>query len=95
MIAAIQDQVAEISDRYASGLIGSVQANFRDSQLTVRVGEGWYSLMGDRQSHLADDLLQRSLELDFNKLEIRDATDELVARSPVVGSHMVILQHKA
>ncbi|MBE9128996.1 hypothetical protein IQ257_24430 [Coleofasciculus sp. LEGE 07092] len=94
LIAAIQNQVAEITDQYANGLIQSIQANFRGSRLIVTVGEGWYDLDEPQQHQLADEILRRSEELDFSKLNITDPEGTLLARSPVVGSHMVILQRQ-
>ncbi|NJL38716.1 MAG: hypothetical protein HC899_19675 [Leptolyngbyaceae cyanobacterium SM1_4_3] len=44
LIAAIQDQVTEVTNRYANGLIQAIQANFRDSRLIVKVSMGWYEL---------------------------------------------------
>jgi hypothetical protein len=92
LIAAIQDQVAEITNRYANGLIQSIQANFRESRLIVNVSMGWYGLSGDRQNKLADEMLKRAQELDFSKLEITDTEGALLARSPIVGPDMIILQ---
>jgi hypothetical protein len=94
LIAAIQDQVNEVTSRYADGLIQSIQANFRRSRLSVNVSEGWYSLEPARQDQLANDMLKRSQELDFDKLELLDASGTLLARSPVVGSTMVVLQRQ-
>ncbi|MGQ9872252.1 hypothetical protein [Leptodesmis sp.] len=91
-IALIQDQVAEITNQYANGLVQSVQANFRASRLTVNVGEGWYGLSENQQSKLANDLLKRTQQLNFSKLELTDSEGTLVARSPVVGREMVILR---
>ncbi|MDX2229357.1 MAG: hypothetical protein NW220_06950 [Leptolyngbyaceae cyanobacterium bins.349] len=92
LIARIQDQVAEVSDQYVSGLIQSVQANFRSSRLLVKVGTGWYSLLPTQQDSLANDILQRAQQLNFVKLELLDPDSNLLARSPVVGSEMVVLQ---
>lgn len=92
LIARIQDQVAEISNQYVSGLIQSVQANFRVSRLTVKVGDGWYELSEPQQDNLANEMLRRAQELNFSKLEITDPEATLLARSPVVGTEMVILQ---
>jgi hypothetical protein len=94
LIARIQDQVAEISNQYVNGLIQSVQANFRSSQLTVKVGNGWYGLSQPQQNKLADEMLGRMQELDFSKLEITDIEGTLLARSPVVGSEMIILKRE-
>ena len=94
LIAAIQNQVAEITGQYGNGLIKSIQANFPGSRLVVKVSDGWYDLKESKQNTLADDILRRSKELDFSKLEITDMKGTLLARSPVVGSNMVILKRE-
>ena len=92
LIARIQDQVASISNHYASGLVQSVQANFRGSRLIVNMGDGWYGLSRSQQDSLANEILRRSQTLDFLKLEMVDGTGKLLARSPVVGSEMIVLK---
>lgn len=92
LIARIQDQVAAVSDQYVNGLIQAVQANFRASRLTVKVGDGWYGLLPIQQDNLANDMLKRAQQLNFVKLEVTDTKGMLLARSPVVGSEMVVLQ---
>jgi hypothetical protein len=94
LIASIQNQVAEITDQYGSGLIKSIQANFPGSRLVVKVTDGWYDLKAPQQNKLADNILRRSQELDFSKLEITDIEGTLLARSPVVGANMVILKRQ-
>jgi hypothetical protein len=92
LIARIQDQVAEVSNQYVNGLIQSVQANFRSSLLTVKVGDDWYTLEQAQQNKLANEMLDRAQQLNFVKLEMTDPESSLLARSPVVGSEMVILK---
>ena len=94
LIAAIQNQVAEVTERYGNGLIQSIEANFPGSRLVVKVSDGWYNLKPAQQDKLADEVLRRSNELDFSKLEITDPEGTLLARSPVVGSNMVILKRQ-
>jgi hypothetical protein len=94
LIAAIENQVAEISDRIASGLIKSIQANFRTSNLTVKISDDWYTLKESQQDKLAAKILQRSQELDFTHLEIIDSQDKLIARNPVVGTEIVIFKRQ-
>ncbi|MEH2325265.1 MAG: hypothetical protein V7K32_17235 [Nostoc sp.] len=94
LIAAIENQVAEISDRIASGLIKSIQANFRTSNLTVKISDDWYTLKESQQDKLAAEILQRSQELDFTHLEIIDSQNRLIARSPVVGTDIVIFKRQ-
>lgn len=94
LIAGIQNQVAEITSKYGDGLIKSIEANFGDSRLMVKVGDGWYALKESGQNKLADEVLSRANELDFSKLEIVDLKGTLLARSPVVGPNMVILKRQ-
>jgi hypothetical protein len=95
LIATIENQVAEVSDRFASGLIKSIQANFLTSNLDIKIGDDWYTLSESEQNKLAAEILQRSQELDFTHLEISDSQNRLVARNPVVGSEMVIFRRRA
>ncbi|MEH2194997.1 MAG: hypothetical protein V7K98_20480 [Nostoc sp.] len=94
LIAAIENQVAETSDRIASGLIKSIKANFRTSNLTIKISDDWYTLKESQQDNLAAEILQRSQELDFTHLEIIDSQDKLIARNPVVGNEMVIFKRQ-
>jgi hypothetical protein len=94
LVASIQQQVAEITDRYGNGLIQSIEANFMASRLMVKVSDRWYELKESQQNKLADEILRRSREMDFSKLEITDIQGTLVARNPVVGSNMVILKRQ-
>jgi len=94
LIAAIQKQVAENTERYGNGLIQSIEANFLGSRLIVKVSDGWYDLKESQQNKLADEILRQCSDLDFSKLEITDRKGTLVARSPVVGSNMVILKRQ-
>jgi len=92
LIASIQNQVAEVSDRFAEGLIKSIKANFPRSSLTISVSNEWYNLKSSQQNQLAAKMFQRSQELDFYSLEITDSRGRLIARSPVVGNEMIIFQ---
>lgn len=95
LIAAIENQVAEISDRFASGLIQSIQANFRSSSLAVMISDEWYNLKQAQQEKLLAQMLQRANEMDFSHLDIIDSHGRLVARNPVVGTDMIIFQRRA
>ncbi|WP_413175277.1 hypothetical protein [Anabaena azotica] len=102
LIAAIENQLAEISvsltrngeETISINLIKSIQANFRTSDLTIKISDDWFALETDKQNQLAADILQRSQELDFTHLEILDSQDNLIARNPVVGNEMVIFKRR-
>ncbi|MBD2500774.1 hypothetical protein [Anabaena azotica] len=102
LIASIEKQLAEITsevrpaagDAIASNIVKSIQANFRTSSLTVKINDDWYSLKESEQNQIASQILQRSQELDFSHLEIVDSQDKLIARNPVIGNEMIILQRR-
>jgi hypothetical protein len=62
--------------------------------LIIKVSSDWYDIKPGKQDKLADEMLSRSAEMDFSKLEITDTKGNIVARSPVVGTHMVILKRQ-
>ncbi|MGV2831369.1 hypothetical protein [Myxosarcina sp. GI1(2024)] len=90
LIAAIQERIATITQNYSEAKILSVRADFPASKLIITVSNDWYQLSDSRQSKLADDILERARKLDFSKLELKDADDNLIARSPVVGDRAII-----
>ena len=92
LIAAIQSQVAEITDRMGGGLVKSVDADFSIGLLTVKVAEDWYKLNEVEQNQLASQMWKEANSLDFSKLQIANLSGKLIARSPVVGSEMIILE---
>ncbi|WP_414620754.1 hypothetical protein [Calothrix sp. CCY 0018] len=103
LIAAIQNQVGEISLNLKDSnskngtfaeIIESIQANFLNSYLTIKINNDWYSLQKKQQDKLAAEILQRSQELDFTHLEITDLQGKLIARNPVVGTEMIIFKRK-
>ena len=94
LIAAIQNQVADITGEFANGLVVAIQADFPNSFLTLQVANDWYTFDSAKQDQLAADMWQRSQNLNFEKLEIYDTEGRLVARSPVIGSNMIVWQRK-
>ena len=98
-LAEIQTQMAEVAEPYAPSLdapklIDGVRANTNKERLTVQMGDGWYGLDPAQQDQLANDLWKRSLKLKFSQLAIADAAAKQLARSPVVGSKMVVLRRE-
>ncbi|MBO1055226.1 MAG: hypothetical protein HEQ27_01330 [Dolichospermum sp. JUN01] len=98
LLAAIENQFSDISisvkntkdKNIISQLIKPLQANFRTSDLTVKISDIWYDLEKSQQDKLAAEILQRSQELNFIHLEIVDSQEKIIARSPVVGNEMII-----
>lgn len=94
LIAGIQNQVAEMTNRLGGGLVKSIQANFSSSLLTVKVAEDWYALSELEQNQLANKMWKEANSLDFSKLEIANLQGKLIARSPVIGAEMIILERR-
>ncbi|MFB2892750.1 hypothetical protein ACE1CI_07390 [Aerosakkonemataceae cyanobacterium BLCC-F50] len=94
LIVAIQNQVTDIVGGFADGLIVGIKADFPNNFLSLQVANDWYTFDSAKQDQLAAQMWQRSQELDFEKLEINDTQGRLVARSPVIGSNMIIWQRK-
>lgn len=93
LIASIQSKVAQVTEN-ADIPIASIQANFGASELLVRISDEWYNITASRQDKLASQIFERGKELDFRTVEIADSQGNLVARSPVVGTRMIIVKRQ-
>jgi len=91
-IAKIQTQVSEVANQFGEALLGSVQTNFKRGRLIVALNDGWYQLEPNQQTQLVSDLQNRSRSLNFKKLLVADAKNNLIARSPVTGDQVIILR---
>jgi hypothetical protein len=88
----IQNQLTEAAATYGEGLVDTVRVQPQRNRLAVQVSDGWYGLGATQQDQLANDCFKRSLKLKYSQLDLVDAAGQMVARSPVVGSKMVVLQ---
>ena len=95
LIASIQEQITQEGDRISDGLIQSIQANFAGGSLVIQVKDDWYNLGQSEQDKLAQKLLNKSQQLDFTHLEITDSQGDLLARSPVVGTNIIVFKRVA
>lgn len=92
LIVTIQEQVNQLTQKYEEGLIDSLQADFLNSLLVLKVDRRWYELPLEQQKRLANDMFKRARKLDFTRLEILDLQGYLLARNSLVGNNMVILK---
>jgi hypothetical protein len=58
----------------------------------VQLSNDWYDLDEAEQDELANQMFQQAQKLDFKKLEAVDPEGVLLAREPVIGSEMIIVQ---
>lgn len=92
LVVTIQNEIADITNQYGGGVIESIQVNFPASMLVVQLSNDWYDLDDAEQDELARKMFQQARDLDFKKLEAVDPEGVLLARDPIVGSSMIILQ---
>ncbi len=91
-LAAIQTQLSSAIAGIGDNLIHSVQAQNVTDKLSIALEETWSELSVSEQTQVAQTLLERSQQLKFNKLELRDNYGELVARSPLIGKEIILLK---
>ena len=92
LIAAVQHKVDQMTQDYSQDLVESIVTSFASNTLTIQVADNWYQLADSEQNQLVQEMFHSSQTLDFPKLEIKNNQGTLVARNPVVGKNMVILQ---
>ena len=92
LINSLQEKINKITSQGSDELIVSGEADLLNSRLLLKVSDDWYQLNQSRQDKFANETLKRAQKFKFSKLEIKDLQDNLIARSPVVGNKMVILQ---
>ena len=93
LIATLQTKLAEITDDYDSSLFNNIRVDSAENRLVVEITNDWYELNESRQNKLANEILKRSRQLDFGKLQIQDNAETVVARNPVVGDRAIIIQN--
>lgn len=91
-LADLRTQFSKVANAYGDGLVQEVTLNPTTNRLRVQLKDKWYDLNASQQDQLAQGLFDRSASADFSKLELADTKNRLVARSPVVGSDVVILR---
>jgi hypothetical protein len=87
-------QLTDILEPFADDLFVSVGTTHHKSTLVVELSDTWYSLMGDRQTALAEAVWKQTQRLPFTHLELRNGKGDVIARSPAVGNAMVIIQRQ-
>ena len=91
-IALLRDKIIQLSKNYQEDIVLSIEPNIANNILIVKIADDWYELESTVQDEIVADIFTRSQKLEFRKLEIKDQSDNLVARSPVVGKNMIIFR---
>ena len=93
-IDAIQTKFSDLDHDYPEGIIQALQVDLPQDLVIVRVNPSWYSIDDAQQDSITDRMWVQARSNHFRKLELQDITGRSIARSPIVGQHMVILQRR-
>ena len=94
LIAAIKSKVTKLTQEYPTELVESAKVDLLQNSLVVNVTDEWYQLSESRQNKMANEILKRSRQFNFHKLELKDDAGTLIARNPVIGDQIIILENK-
>ncbi|PSP18630.1 MAG: hypothetical protein BRC58_03240 [Cyanobacteria bacterium QS_8_64_29] len=90
-VAAVRERITELTERETSDLVQAIRPDLASSTVTVTLADRWYELEPQRQDRLANKLQRRAQALDFSWVRAVDAEGRLLARSPNLGSDMLVL----
>ena len=91
-LAAIEKQIENLAATYDKEGMAIIKPNFVTETLTIQLANNWQELAPDKKEKITNKWLEDSRKLQFKKLEIIDEAGVLVARSPIIGKNIVILQ---
>jgi hypothetical protein len=94
-LADLRTQLGKVAGGFGEGLVQDVTLNPTTNRLRVQLKDKWYDLGASQQDQLAQKLLESSVSADFSKLELADSQSRIVARSPIVGTEVVVLRRMA
>ena len=93
LVAALETKVSELISTYDREFVREVKIDLATSSLLVQLTDDWYNLDESEQNSLGNEILERSRAFSFQKLELKDNLGTSVARSPIVGENIIILQN--
>ncbi|WP_310485017.1 hypothetical protein [Chamaesiphon sp. VAR_48_metabat_403] len=93
-VEAIQHQLTEITSQYPDRIVKSIGVDLTRDRLIVQLETLWYTIDEQQQNSLTDRMWLQAQANHFTKLEIQDSQGISIARSPVVGKHLIILQRR-
>jgi hypothetical protein len=91
LVLALQAKITALAGSYSDERVQSIQMNLSRHLLQVKVKPDWYQLDPQQQDEMAQKLLTQSQKLAFTRLEMVNPEGQLIARNPVIGKKMIIL----
>jgi hypothetical protein len=92
LIEAIQAQFSDVTSQYPDDIIQTLKVE--SDKLIVQLNPTWDLISADKQDRITETMWLQARANHFRKLEVQDAQGSLIARSPVVGNHPIILQRR-
>ncbi len=93
-IEAIETQLSDITNKYPDDMIHALQVDSSRNLAIVQLNPVWYLIGDEQQDRVTDRMWLQARANHLTKLELRDRDGNSIARSPVVGKHLVILQRR-
>jgi hypothetical protein len=72
--------------------IVGIRPNDRSQSLTITLNDAWYRSPEETQTNLSNSLLVIAQGQGYSRLQIEDTEGSVVARNPVVGDGMIVVQ---
>jgi hypothetical protein len=91
---SIEAQLSDITSQYPDDIIHALQVDSARDRLIVKLNPVWYLIGDERQDRVTDRMWLQARANHFTKLELQNAQGDSIARNPVVGKHMIILQRR-
>ena len=94
-VDAIESQLSDLTSQYPDDIIQTLNVDIARDRLVVRLNPIWYTIDDEQQDRLTDRMWLQAQASHFSRLAIEDSQGIAIARSPVVGKHVIILQRRS
>jgi len=92
LIANIEKEVNQITQKYGEQLIVNIKASFSNNYLLVTLSDDWYKTDSNKQDSLVEEIFEKGKKLDFYKFSFQDNRGNLLARNAFIGDKIIITQ---
>lgn len=90
-----RNQLLDITDRYWPGLVENLTLDPEKGTAKFTLTLAWSDLSASQQDGLAQELWQRSQQLEFSQLLMTDPSGQVLVRPPIIGAKPIIVHRKA
>jgi hypothetical protein len=90
LVEAAKNRTQALANLYAAGFIVNLELDTNQKLAIVTVGDLWFRLTPEQQQQVAQSLWQQAHNYQMSGLEVRGVSDQLLARSPFIGTAAVL-----